>query len=53
MAKNKKSKEEILDFIFKDPEVKYGLKVFSKKEKDALIIREESGKYYVACPVES
>lgn len=49
MANQRKSKGEILDSIFKDSEVKYGLKIFSKKEIDALIIQEEEDKYYVSC----
>ena len=52
MADKKKSKGEILDSIFKNPEVKYGLTVFSKREMDALTLREEKdNKYYVSCPV--
>lgn len=45
------AKRAILDEIFKDPEVKYGLKAFSKRDKDALTIKEEKGKYFVYCPI--
>ncbi|MDO8734981.1 MAG: type I restriction enzyme HsdR N-terminal domain-containing protein, partial [Elusimicrobiota bacterium] len=51
MANNKKTKDEILDLIFKDSEAKYELKEFSKKDIEALNISEESNKYYVSCPV--
>ncbi|HAX62247.1 MAG TPA: SAM-dependent methyltransferase [Elusimicrobia bacterium] len=51
MNNGKKTKDEILDLIFKDFKVKYELKEFSKKDIEALNISEESNKYYVACPV--
>ncbi len=52
MGNHKKSKGEILDSIFKDSEVKYGLTVFSKREMDALTLREEKdNRYYVSCPI--
>jgi len=51
MANNKKTKDEILDLIFKDSKVKYELKEFSKKDIEALNISEESNKYYISCPV--
>ncbi|MFH1352580.1 MAG: N-6 DNA methylase [bacterium] len=47
----KKTKDEVLDLIFKDSKVKYELKEFSKKDIEALNISEESSKYYVSCPV--
>ena len=46
-----RTNEEILDAIFKDPDVKYGLKVFDKQEIAALRLNEEGAKYYVYCSV--
>ncbi|MEW6606356.1 MAG: N-6 DNA methylase [bacterium] len=51
IREDEKNKNEILDEVFKGPEVKYGLKVFSQREFDGLILREERGKYVVNCPI--
>jgi len=42
---------EILDLIFKDPQVKYGLREFSKlKIEEVLqIFEKEKGKFYIRC----
>jgi len=41
----------ILDIIFKDPEVKHGLKIFSSIDLAKLNIFEEDGKSFIKCPV--
>lgn len=46
-----KTKRELIDRVFKDPEIKYGLKVFSPSELDQLQLSEDSGKIYIHCPV--
>ncbi|MFH0948051.1 MAG: N-6 DNA methylase [Elusimicrobiota bacterium] len=51
MANDKKTKDEILDLIFRDSKVKFELKEFSKKEIDVLILDQDENKFYVACPV--
>lgn len=42
---------EIVDLIFKDPQVKYGLREFSKLkiEETITIFEKEKGKFYVRC----
>jgi len=46
-----KTTREILDAIFKDPQVKYGLREFSKLkiEEVLTIFEKEPGKFYVHC----
>ncbi len=51
MVNQAKTKEEIIDLIFKDPEVKHGLKIFPTAELGKLNISEEHGKSFIKCPV--
>lgn len=46
-----KTTREILDAIFKDPQVKYGLREFGKLKVEELlaIFEKEKGKFYVHC----
>lgn len=46
-----KTNRELIDLVFKDPEIKYGLKVFSPSEIEALQLSEDSGKISIYCPV--
>ena len=41
----------ILDTIFKDPEVKHGLRTFSSTDLAKLNVFEEDGKIFIKCPV--
>lgn len=49
MADNKTDVFDILDEIFKTPEIKHGIKIFENKEFKRLKILEEKGKYYIKC----
>lgn len=51
MVANSKTKGEILDAIFKDPEIKHGLEIFSDEELEQLELEEDGGKYYIKCAV--
>jgi type I restriction enzyme M protein len=51
MVSQAKTKEEIIDLIFKDPEVKHGLKIFSPSEFGKLNISEQDGKFFIKCLV--
>lgn len=51
MAAKQKTKGEILDAIFGDPETKHGLKIFSAEELERLELEEDGGKYYIKCAV--
>jgi type I restriction enzyme M protein len=51
MVAKPKTKGEILDAIFKDPETRHGLKIFSAEELEKLELEEDGGKYYIKCPV--
>ena len=51
MANISKVTGVILDTIFKDPEVKHGLKIFSSADLVKLNIFEEDGKFFIKCPV--
>lgn len=44
-------KVELLDRIFNDPEVKYGLRIFESKDMSRLTLFEEKGKIYLTCVV--
>lgn len=44
-------KLKILDEVFRNPEVKHGLKLFSVEEQKRLNIWEESGKPYIECAI--
>ena len=44
-----KQKNDILDVIFKNPDIKYGLKIFDRKHFDKLQFTEEKGKHLVKC----
>lgn len=41
----------LLDRIFRDPEIKHGLKIFEARELKKLRLVEEGGKVYVTCAV--
>ena len=41
----------LLDRVFRNPEVRHGLALFSPQELDRLQLTEEGGKIYVACAV--
>jgi len=51
MVAKPKTKGEILDAIFKDPETKHGLRIFSADELERLDLEEDGGKYYIRCAV--
>ena len=51
MANVSKVTGVILDTIFKDPEVKHGLKIFSSADLMKLNIFEEDGKSFIKCSV--
>ena len=51
MVSQRKTTEEIIDLIFKNPEVKHGLKIFPLAELGRLNISEEHDKFFVKCPV--
>ena len=51
MAHIPKATGGFLDRIFKDPEVKHGLKIFSSADLAKLNIFEEDGKSFIKCPV--
>jgi len=46
-----KTKEEMIDLIFKGPELKHGLKIFPPTELAKLNILEDHGKFFVKWPV--
>jgi len=46
-----KTVEEIIGLIFKDPEVKHGLKIFPTVELGKLNISEDHDKFFIKCPV--
>lgn len=48
---NKKMAGDLLDRIFRDPEIKHGLKIFEPHELNKLQLAEQGGKFYVACAV--
>ncbi len=43
--------EEIIDLIFKDTEIKHGLKIFPLAELRKLNISEDHNKFFIKCPV--
>lgn len=51
MVSQAKTKEEIIDLVFKDPGVKHGLKIFSPSEFGKLNISEQDSKFFIKCPV--
>ncbi|MBI2906478.1 MAG: N-6 DNA methylase [Chloroflexi bacterium] len=51
MVSRAKTRDEIIDLVFKDPEVKHGLKIFAPAELGKLNLSEESGKFFIKCPV--
>lgn len=51
MVSQAKAIEKIIDLIFKDPEVKHGLKIFPSAELKKLNISEENSKFFIKCPV--
>jgi len=51
MVARAKTKGGILDAIFKDPETKHGLKIFSVQELEGLDLEEDGGRYYIKCAV--
>ncbi len=48
---NKNSNNALFDRIFRDPEIKHGLKIFESSELQKLQLTEEGGKIYVSCAV--
>jgi len=48
---NQKNNANLLDRIFRDPEVKHGLMIFESRELRKLQLGEEGGKVYVKCAV--
>lgn len=53
MPSNKNSNSNLLDRIFRDPEIKHGLKIFEAHELKKLPFAEEDGKVYITCAVTS
>lgn len=51
MTNQTKTKEAIVDLIFRDPEVKHGLKIFPLQELSKLDIFEEDDKFLIKCPI--
>ena len=48
---NQTENGNILDRIFRDPEIKHGLRIFEPRELSKLQLAEEGGKVYVKCAV--
>lgn len=48
---NQKNNETLLDRIFRDPEIKHGLRIFEARELEKLQLNEENGKVFVRCVV--
>ena len=51
MASDQNGGTELLDRIFRDPEIKHGLKIFGPEELKKLQLSEESGRIYIKCAV--
>ncbi len=39
----------LLDIVFRDPTLKFGLKFFEAQERDGLVLREQNGKVEIKC----
>jgi type I restriction enzyme M protein len=51
VAATPKTKDQILDAIFRDPQTKHGLKIFSAQDVEKLDLAEDGGRYYIRCAV--
>jgi type I restriction enzyme M protein len=43
----------LLDLIFRDPEIKHGLKIFKVQELKKLSLTEEKGKFFIICTLKN